>query len=81
MVDGVCCIDDGIENMQRAVLLFDIITDTAGPLGDCVHKEFTQGHRGKQSIKTPQRGRAFTPCVFKLSILGRLCRYYSAAGD
>ena len=75
------CNDDDIENVQRAVLLLDIITDAAGPLGDCVHKGCTQGLRGKHSIKTPQRDRAFTPCVFKLGLLGRLCRYYSAAGD
>ena len=75
-----CNVDD-IENVQRAVLLLDIIADAAGPLGDCVRKACTQGLRGKHSIKTPQRDRAFTPCVFKLDLLGRLCRYYLSAGD
>ena len=81
MVDSVWCIDDDIENVQRAVLLLDIITDAAGPLGDCAHKGCTQGLRGKHSIKNPQRGRAFTPCVFKLGLFGRLCRHYPATGD
>ena len=36
MVDGVWCIDYLIKNVQRDVLLLDITTDAAGPLGECV---------------------------------------------
>ena len=36
MVDCVWCIDNLIKNVQRDVLLLDITTDAAGPLGKCV---------------------------------------------
>ena len=73
--------DDDIKNLQRRVLFLNIITDAAGPVGDCVHKGCRQSLRGKHLIRTPQRDRAFTPCVLNLGLLGRLWRYYSTAGD
>ena len=45
MVDVVSWNDDDIENMQRRVLFLDIITAAAGRMGDCVHKQCTQGLR------------------------------------
>ena len=51
MVDGVHFNYDGIEIEQKIVLFFDIITDAAGRLGDCVHKRFAKGLRGTHSIQ------------------------------
>ena len=62
MVDGDWCNDDDIVNVQRAVLLLDITTDAAGPLGkcvtgvagrlgDCVHMRCAQGLRGSHLIQ------------------------------
>ena len=51
MVDGVHFKNDGIEIEQKIVLFFDIITDAAGRMGDCVHNRFAEGLRGTHSIQ------------------------------
>ena len=62
MVDGVWCIDYLIKNVPRDVLLLDITTDAAGPLGkcvtgvagrlgDCVHMRCAEGLRGSHFIQ------------------------------
>ena len=40
------CNDEDIKNEQRRVLFLDIITDAAGPMGDCVHKGTRGVHKG-----------------------------------
>ena len=61
MVDGVWCTDYLIKNVQRDVLLLDITTYAAGPLGkcftgvagrlgDCVHMRCAEGLRGSHLI-------------------------------